>query len=615
MEISTILRTSSLVFLLFPALLSAQVAFGPEQHLGWEDDSEEVKAIDIDGDGHLDVIWMGYQETVNWRMGDGTGNFGSTDDISLPWGYGGLTLSHFDLGDMDGDGDLDLILAGGGDLGIELRLYENIDGENFGWEYETLHVEDTYGDAHIDVEDMNNDGNPDIVVGYYAADKIAWIVNEGNGVFFEQQTIATFINGPDKVLVAELAGSGNYPEIISGMTGGYGAYWFENDYGISFMSNNFSGIINQPRKYGAADLDGDGDIDVMLTYGNNLIWYENNGNGTFGGDIEIAGAGIYANNITPADLDDDGDVDIILGRQYDDPIRWYENNGDGTFDNYHEIEPSSYSNFTAVGDLDEDGYLDLICTSAASGDVFWFENLSSIGCMDSSACNYDELALEDDGSCCYTDCGCTNPLAINFDSTASCNNGSCQFQITGTVFNDANSDGIWDPEELPLALQEVQIPNLSLTSITNDDGVFSFLVGEGEFQVELTTSIAFPFITTPSVITVVAGVDDTSELVFGLSYFTPAFAICVDLYPTGGGFLCDDQHRHNICFRNMGSVPINGVVEVEYDPLFQGHVEVTPIDSTDGNTVYMSYADLQPGEMFFYDLDLLTPTTDYLGEY
>jgi hypothetical protein len=50
------------------------------------------------------------------------------------------------------------------------------------------------------------------------------------------------------------------------------------------------------------------------------------------------------------------------------------------------------------------------------------------GCMDSTACNYDEFALSDDGSCEYVSCaGCTDSLACNFDSTATMDDASCEF--------------------------------------------------------------------------------------------------------------------------------------------------------------------------------------------
>ncbi|MEO0404967.1 MAG: hypothetical protein AAF193_08860, partial [Bacteroidota bacterium] len=81
------------------------------------------------------------------------------------------------------------------------------------------------------------------------------------------------------------------------------------------------------------------------------------------------------------------------------------------------------------------------------------------------------------------------------------------------------------------------------------------------------------------------------------------------------GFLCNGWTNHNICFRNMGNVSIDGVVEVEYDLLFQGHQEVTPISFEEGNIVQMPFEGLQPGQMFFYDIDLLSPTVDHIGEF
>ncbi len=46
------------------------------------------------------------------------------------------------------------------------------------------------------------------------------------------------------------------------------------------------------------------------------------------------------------------------------------------------------------------------------------------GCTDSTACNYDGSATNDDGSCVLPD-GCTDPTACNYDSTALCDDGSC----------------------------------------------------------------------------------------------------------------------------------------------------------------------------------------------
>lgn len=49
----------------------------------------------------------------------------------------------------------------------------------------------------------------------------------------------------------------------------------------------------------------------------------------------------------------------------------------------------------------------------------------SYGCTDTSACNYDEDAINDSGSCDYSCFGCTDPLSCNYDADATIDDGSC----------------------------------------------------------------------------------------------------------------------------------------------------------------------------------------------
>ncbi|MDG2426131.1 MAG: dockerin type I domain-containing protein, partial [Flavobacteriales bacterium] len=80
---------------------------------------------------------------------------------------------------------------------------------------------------------------------------------------------------------------------------------------------------------------------------------------------------------------------------------------------------------------------------------------SVAGCTDSAACNYNENAVIDDGSCNY-DCGvgCTDPVACNYNPEATEDDGSCTYDdgITdcdGNCYNDADGDGICDEDEVP----------------------------------------------------------------------------------------------------------------------------------------------------------------------
>lgn len=61
---------------------------------------------------------------------------------------------------------------------------------------------------------------------------------------------------------------------------------------------------------------------------------------------------------------------------------------------------------------------------------------AALGCVDSTACNFDPLANVDDGSCNYP--GCIDPTALNYDSLFFCDDGSCVFIEGCTDVNACN---------------------------------------------------------------------------------------------------------------------------------------------------------------------------------
>ena len=78
----------------------------------------------------------------------------------------------------------------------------------------------------------------------------------------------------------------------------------------------------------ATDLDGDDDVDVLsASYDDGKIaWYENtDGRGTFGLQQVITTQAAGAQSVYAADLDGDGDMDVLSASRVDDKIAWYEN--------------------------------------------------------------------------------------------------------------------------------------------------------------------------------------------------------------------------------------------------------------------------------------------------
>jgi len=115
--------------------------------------------------------------------------------------------------------------------------------------------------------------------------------------------------------------------------------------------------------------------------------------------------------------------------------------------------------------LDALGVCGGTCSSDADGNGVC-DNTEIFGCMDTTACNYDMAATQDDGSCGVLDAcgvclgddssctGCTDMDACNYDSTATIDDGTnCDFadeflDCAGNCLNDSNGDGVCDEQEL-----------------------------------------------------------------------------------------------------------------------------------------------------------------------
>jgi hypothetical protein len=117
----------------------------------------------------------------------------------------------------------------------------------------------------------------------------------------------------------------------------------------------------------AADVDGDGDLDVLSASetDDEIAWYENTGGaGSFGTQEIISTAADGARSVFAADLDGDGDLDVLSASYEDDKIAWYENtNGEGSFAAQPAISTAA-DGATSVfaADLDRDGDLDRTTT-------------------------------------------------------------------------------------------------------------------------------------------------------------------------------------------------------------------------------------------------------------
>ena len=98
----------------------------------------------------------------------------------------------------------------------------------------------------------------------------------------------------------------------------------------SFTTRNISTSINGARHVFTADLDNDGDLDILVTsHSDDIVyWYESDGaaDPSFT-QRTVASSEDEARDVRAADMDNDGDMDIIAAIESEDRIVWYENDG------------------------------------------------------------------------------------------------------------------------------------------------------------------------------------------------------------------------------------------------------------------------------------------------
>ncbi|MCH7644487.1 MAG: VCBS repeat-containing protein, partial [Myxococcales bacterium] len=206
---------------------------------------------------------------------DGAGGFGPQQVISTLAKDARSVIA----ADVDGDGDLDVLSASGSQFDNEIAWYENTDGVGgFG----PQQVISTLADSAQSVfaADLDGDGDLDVLSASFVDDKIAWYENtDGLGSFGPQQIITTEANGAESVFAADLDGDGDV-DVLSASLGWPNIRWYENTDGLGsfgpaqIIANNDALL---PKSVWAADLDGDGDNDVLSAshFDDRIAWYEN----------------------------------------------------------------------------------------------------------------------------------------------------------------------------------------------------------------------------------------------------------------------------------------------------------------------------------------------------
>jgi len=370
---------------LFVALLSFSFCFpqfGEQQIISIEAlNPHDVITVDIDGDGDMDVLTASAgDEKIAWYKNlDGLGNFGEQQVITNNLQDTRCIFSS----DIDGDGDMDII--SGSLVDDKVVWFKNLDGlGNFSNQIEITIAAD--GALYVFSEDIDGDGDMDVLSASVFDNKIAWYENlDGLGNFGTQQIITNSAYSVRSVFATDLDNDGDIDVLCDSSNGSYPS-WHENLDGLG----NFGPEQEITQESGsqfaiAADIDGDGDMDILnVNFGGGLIYLSKNidGLGNFGA-IEIISELIKPVKIYATDLDNDGDLDVV-SVSHDDlggSVFWHENiDGLGNFSEKQIISSNIIGGRGVfAADIDGDGDMDVLSASIADHKIAWYENLTILG--------------------------------------------------------------------------------------------------------------------------------------------------------------------------------------------------------------------------------------------
>jgi hypothetical protein len=198
-----------------------------------------------------------------------------------------------------------------------------------------------------------------------------------NVPFGLQQIISTEADGAQSAYAADLDGDGDL-DVLSASEFDNKIAWYQNNGAGGFGPQQIiSTEAGSARSVFAADLDGDGGLDVLSASlsDDKIAWYQNNGMGGFGPQQIISTDANAADSVFAADLDGDGDLDVLSASTGDDKIAWYENNGVGGFGPQQIISTEAdLADSVFAADLDGDGDMDVLSASRGDDKIAWYEN-------------------------------------------------------------------------------------------------------------------------------------------------------------------------------------------------------------------------------------------------
>jgi hypothetical protein len=320
---------------------------------------------DFDADGRLDVALSQHPGAgVRVLRGTGVGTFV----------FGGLyagseSAGSIEAGDLDGDGDIDLALAGR--VGEELALLFNDGNGGFasstsiplGAPARVVSIGDFDGDGRIDASATTTIG-PNGSSG-----RLYVVRGQGGGAFSAPEALRTY-DDAQGVAWRDFDGDGHMDVAVSGGTTGDVSLTRGHAFG-DWPTTRIGGEV-QGRAYSTeiADIDADGVPDAVFSNlsDNTFEWARGDGLGNFASAGKLTSFAAVR-LVRAADLDGDGDVDLVSLSHVQPRVCVHLATAPGVFTPFVAYPVGDGGADLRLADLDADGNLDLVVCNELSNNV------------------------------------------------------------------------------------------------------------------------------------------------------------------------------------------------------------------------------------------------------
>ena len=332
-------------------------------------DSDWTHALalgDVDGDGDLDLILGNDQQQNRLYLNNGAGVFTDATAGRMPAVID--RTQSLALGDVDGDGDLDLLVGNGiFHYGAQNKLYRNNGAGVFSDATATHLPAHLASSGALALGDLDGDGDLDLIAGNTRSpgEQNQLYLNDGAGVFSD----ATATRLPAETTISRALALADFDrdgdlDLFVGNSGRNRLYRNDGTGTFTDVSGNLPVVYDDTFALVVGDFDRDGDLDVLVgNQGQNRLLLNFNATGQF---TDVTAARLPAANddtraLMLGDFDRDLDVDLCVGNQGHDGLAF--NNGAGVFRDARGPRTPTDAGATtslAVGDLDRDGDLDVV---------------------------------------------------------------------------------------------------------------------------------------------------------------------------------------------------------------------------------------------------------------